>query len=81
VDFWRENKMDLIIPSADVYKIEKARKDLWELVEAMEKKTFDSDHLNVFVANITQPMWELTHRRYKETFISKIKRLLAKKSK
>ena len=71
----------VLVPQTDIDKIENARQELWKLVAAIESKTIDRDHLNIFVANITQPMWYIGNRKYKETLISKIKRLLAKKSK
>ena len=66
----------LLVPQIDIDKIEEARCELHKLVKSVEDGKIKPTDLFVYVVNITQPMWVLTHRKYKETLFSKIKSML-----
>ncbi len=70
--------INVIVPQYDIDKIEEARSELHKLVKNVEDGKIKSNDLFVYVVNVTQPMWYLTHRRYKKTLFSKLKTLLDK---
>ena len=51
--------MIVIIPQADIDKVERARVELFKLFEA------NNIPLSPQIFSITQPMWRLTHVKYK----------------
>lgn len=69
----------LLVPQTDIDKIEDARCELHKIIKSVEEGKIKTNDLFVYVVNVTQPMWNLTHRKYKETWFSKIKTMLAAK--
>ncbi|MFZ2864291.1 MAG: hypothetical protein WA440_06025 [Ignavibacteriaceae bacterium] len=71
----------LLVPEQDIKNVEREREHIHEYLSFLEKKMPDGKLPNGYPVLITQNIWHLTHRRYKESLLSKIKRWLAKKSK
>lgn len=53
-----KNSKHVIVPIADIEKIEEARAEIYRLHDGC-----DTDML-INLSSITNPMWELTHKRY-----------------
>jgi hypothetical protein len=76
-DFEREyyGTKEVIIEQSYINNIEKARLNLHKLTDNIEKGTINPKDIHFWIYNITLPLYYITHRRYKETFGSKIRRL------
>jgi hypothetical protein len=67
----------LLVPQEDIEQIEQARKALHDLISNIENEIIKPKDVYIYSINITQPLYRLTHRRYKETLMSRIKGMLA----
>lgn len=59
----------VIVPQADIDRIEEARKNLWKLHDIVNEKIpnrnqFSDTAMQVNFNTVSQPMWEISHRRY-----------------
>ena len=71
----------VLVPQADIDQVERARETLHNLISNIENGIIKPQDVFIYAVNVTQPIYRLTHRRYKETLLSRIKSMLAKKSK
>jgi hypothetical protein len=56
---WLARKLDcLVIPQSDIYRLEKARLEIWEIIK------FKPVAYQSFFINATSTIWEITHRKY-----------------
>jgi len=69
----------LLVPQCDIDNVEEAREQIYKLISNIEKGIVKPENAFVYVTNITQPIWYLAHRRYKESLWSKIKNYREKK--
>ena len=77
----------VLVPQEDIDKIEEVRQGLWQTINTIKiylningqkgKIPLD-DYLDINMTNITGPMWCLTHRKYKQPFLNKLKIKLKK---
>ena len=70
----------VMVPQMDIDAIETARLGLYELIKLIEKNKIKSNDIFIYAVNITQPMWGMSHRKYRETFLSKIRRIFIRGS-
>lgn len=70
----------VLVPQEDIDRIERARIKLHEITEKMHGTKQDIYFQNWYVCipDISEPMWHLTHRKYKESLLSKILNWLTK---
>ena len=59
----------VIVPQADIDKIEEARLNLWKLHDTVDAKipALNKNHIleMALLKVVSQPMWEIAHKRYK----------------
>ena len=70
----------VLVEQADIDKVEEARNELHTIIKNVEEGKIKPSDIFLYCVNVTQPIYRLTHRRYKETWRSRIKRMLTAKS-
>lgn len=63
------------VPQNDIDMLEITRKDIWTIIDGIENGTIKPHQAANFMIGCTTPLYKLTHRKYKETFLSKLKRV------
>lgn len=66
------------VPQSDLDKIETSREELWKFFDKNFKDDGSVEYQSkvIEVLNISQPMWYIAHRKFKETLLSKIKQFI-----
>lgn len=66
------------VPQDDIDNLKITRKDIWRIIDGIESGTIKPEHAGSLMITCTSPLYTLTHRRYKETLLSKIKNFIFK---
>ena len=66
------------VPQCDIDRINAARKEIYGLIDGIEKGEIPSNTLYYNMIGITGPLYYISNRKYKETFLSKLKRLICR---
>lgn len=62
----------MLVPQLDIDKIEEARNELYKIIKGLEENKIKTDDIFIYTINVTQPIYQLTHRKYKQSFWNKI---------
>ncbi len=68
----------VLVPQNDIDNVEQARRRLLNVLSGIEKGDIKPSNVMVYLLSLTSPLYKITHRKYKESFRSKVNRIIAK---
>jgi hypothetical protein len=63
----------LIVPEDDLIDIEQARQQIIHIAEKIEAGAIHRYSIVTSILEATEPLWKVANKKYKETFLSKIR--------
>lgn len=68
----------VIVPQTDIDNIDISNKKLYEIIDKIKDKEVKEALLFIIPLEVTNNLWHITHRKYKETLRSKIRNMFKK---